>query len=326
MRRLHVGDRPCILLTLTLLALQGISSLAQGQSPAPDRYVSDMIILIGDVNNDPVRLVLTFSRGTTDRDTHTYAAECTGHVLVDSNWMHLGPGRYSCPETTLSAIPPSDILHIRQSTEPPVFLVDFNDRMRPFRLRIDCLDFIADVTKEPNYQVQYDTGPATLFLDKDTLTGTAIHCRQDFTGYNRLAGNTRGYFPGRHEFAALAGSDGSVFLFSSDPVACFDTDTRVRTDFAACRTADGETKVVFDSAHTLWPISSDSLYPGKPIPREWITQVEGQRWQAHYADRGHFFYFTGFGIFAVEGNVLFRDTTYEVLGVVEHIHARNEPR
>ena len=154
-----------------------------------------------------------------------------------------------------------------------------------------------------------------------------ILCRDiDFTGYNRLAGNTSGYFPGKYELAVLAASDGSVFVLSTDPVSARDPENRVQANFAACYLVDGGAGIIFDSLATRWPAVDDTLYPGKPLPSQWVTTVEGGKWQAEYDDIGHFFYFTGFGIFGVEGTMRYKDTTYQVLGVVEHIHARDDPR
>ncbi len=292
----------------------------------PDRYAENKLIFIGELEDQPVFLVLTFSRGTSERDGHAYAAECTGHLFRRGRWLHIGPGGYPAPETTLAVIPSGPGFAVSQAANPPIFSVDFKKRMHPVRLVVDRLDYLHGDTTDADYRLIYRVGIGRLGLDTDTIAGTIL-CRDiDFTGYNRLAGNTYGYFPGKYELAVLTASDGSVFVLSTDPVSARDPDNRVQANFAACYLVDGGAEIIFDSLATRWPAVDDTLYPGKPLPSRWVTTVEGGKWQAEYDDIGHFFYFTGFGIFGVQGIMRCHDTTYQVSGVVEHIHARDGSR
>jgi len=100
----------------------------------------------------------------------------------------------------------------------------------------------------------------------------------------------------------------------------------VNANFAAFASPEGRREFVLDSVYTRWAEVDDTLHPGKPVPRVWQTFVGKRKWKANYRDVNHFFYFTGFGMFAVEGTVEFGDSTYQVTGIVEHIHARDTPR
>jgi len=292
----------------------------------PDRFVSDAVYFLAEDAGEPVRMVLNFSRGTSDIEGHHYAAECTGHLLRNGTWDHLGPGSYDCPETTLAVIPQGPNFSATRSAAAPVFTVAFADRGHDFRLEIERLDSLFDASQNPEYQARYAAGPATLFIRQDTIFGRALHRHHDFTGYNRLARNTQGYFPGRADFAVLSGTNGEWFIFSTDPVQRRDADVRVNSNFAAAAPVGGPCKLVIDSVYTQWADVDDTLHPGKPVPLVWKTFVAKRKWKADYRDVSHFFYFTGFGLFAVEGTVEFADSTYQVTGIVEHIHARDTPR
>ncbi|MFC1476238.1 hypothetical protein ACFLQW_04480 [Candidatus Zixiibacteriota bacterium] len=292
----------------------------------PDKYAEDKLIFIGEHDDQPVFLVLTFSRGIAKRDSQIYAAECTGHLFRRGSWTHIGSGGYAAPETTLAAIPSGSGFVVRQSIHPPVFLADFAGHRLPFRITVDSLAYLHGDTVDTDYRISYRRGAGTLTRQADTITGMFFSREMDFTGYNRLAGNTSGYFPGKYEQAVLAAADGSVFILSTDPVAARDPENRVNANFAVGYLTTGDTAIIFDHLETHWPVVNDTLHSGKPLPLRWVTAVESGKWRAEYDDIGHFFYFTGFGIFGVEGTMRVDDTTYQVLGVVEHIHARDKPQ
>lgn len=316
---------PALILFSTMLS-SSILSPAAADGIMPDRFVSDAVYFLAEDAGGPVRLVLNFSRGTSDIEGHQYAAECTGHLLRDGMWDHLGPGSYECPETTLAVIPNGPNFSVSRAADPPVFTVTFTSRSHKFRLEIERMDSLFDMSQNPEYRARYAAGPASLLIGSDTIPGRALHRQHDFTGYNRLARNTRGYFPGRHDFAVLSGTAGEWFIFSTDPVQQRDADGRVNANFAAATLPGGLGEVVTDSVYTQWAEVDDTLHAGKPVPQVWKTFVAKRKWKANYRDVSHFFYFTGFGLFAVEGTVEFADSTYQVTGIVEHIHARDTPR
>lgn len=236
---------------------------------SPDRYVEDRLVFIGNHGDQPVLLVLTFSRGTAQRDSQIYATECTGHLFRRERWTHLGPGSYAAPETALALIPSGPDFTTRQGDDSPILIADFENQRRPMRLTVNSRQYFYCDTADTEYQSRYGAGSGTLGLDADTIAGTILSRHIDFTGYNRLAGNTNGYFPGKYEQAVLAAAGGALFVLSVDPVANRDTGNRVNFNFAAVYLADGGSEIITDSLTTRWAAVDDTLYPGKPIPSRW---------------------------------------------------------
>jgi len=294
--------------------------------PPEDRFVEDKFVFIGKREKELVAAVLCFSRGTTDLEDHIYAVECTGHLFRHEQWLHLGPGRYEWPETTLMAIPDGPGFTVHQTTDPPAFDINMQQRTPATRLIINGLQQLFSDTSDAAYRQFHESGAATIIIGTDTTQGAVFHRRLVFTGYNRLANNATGYFPGRLEAAYLSGEDSSLFLFSADPVAAREIENRLITNFAAWQIPGKGTHALYTMPVIQCPVVDDTTYPGKPIPARWVSAIDDGKWIAEYADIGHFFYFTGFGIFAVEGTVHTDDTMRQVIGVVEHVHARDAPR
>jgi hypothetical protein len=309
-----------------LLIFMTLPTPVLAASPKADRYVEDKFIFAGKSGEQPVLLVLTISRGTSDREGHKYTTECTGHIFRRDGWLHIGPGLYEWPETSLVIIPSGPGFTVDRSGTSAGYDIEVHDRIPAVQLRTGQLRPLYSDTADADYCQHYTVGQATAIVGTDTISGNVFQRRLDLAGYNRLAGNTGGYFPGLAELTFLTGDSGLTFVFVTDQVIPLDAGNRLRTNFAIAHLPRSDTVLVCDSLITQWPEVDDTSHPGKPVPQRWRTEVGGGSWSAEYRDRGHFFYFTGFGVFGVKGTVQFADSLYQVIGVVEHIHARDNPR